>query len=201
MDGGAVRREHRARRRPRRGSDPRVGVASSSRTSSSPKPKRRASATAASRRRSCAALRATVTVPPLWNCGVVADRGAARREPPTSSTVSIIARCQAIAARRGRGAVARPVRLDRQQRRAPAAVAAAGAEPDVVTLDDDDAQRRVGLEQRQRRPQPGVAGADDRDVDVEVAVERGRRRTDVGRAGRRPQASGAAQASPPTLRR
>ena len=65
-----------------------------------------------------------------------------------------------------------PVQARRQQRRAPAAVAAARAEPDVVTFEDRDAQRRIRRRQRERGPQPGEAAADDRHVDVGVTAER-----------------------------
>ena len=37
---------------------------------------------------------------------------------------------------------------------------------DGLRLEDDDPQRRVGVGQRDRRPQPGEPAADDRDVDV-----------------------------------
>ena len=62
---------------------------------------------------------------------------------------------------------------------------APGADP--VRLEDGDAQRRVGLEQADRRPQPGEAGADDRDVDRGPSRGRGPDRARV--AGREPVAA------------
>ena len=64
------------------------------------------------------------------------------------------------------------VETHRQQRRAPATVASAGAEADHLGLEDRDAQRRVALQQVVGGPQPGVAGADDGDVDLLVAAQR-----------------------------
>ena len=64
----------------------------------------------------------------------------------------------------------------RQQRRAPSAVAAAGAEADRVALDHRHPQRRVALQQMPRRPQAGEPGADDRHVDIDVAGQRPERR-------------------------
>ena len=62
------------------------------------------------------------------------------------------------AARRGLEVLlARPAEAARQ----PAAVAARGAEAGEFALDDDDAQRWLGLLQIVGGPQPGVAGADD----------------------------------------
>ena len=58
-----------------------------------------------------------------------------------------------------------------ERRRAEAAVATAGALRDPIGLEHDDAQRRVRLEQADRRPQPGEPAADDRDIDRRPTVE------------------------------
>ena len=62
-----------------------------------------------------------------------------------------------------------------EQRRAPAAVAAARAEPGRLGLDDGDPQGRLGAGEVQRRPQAGEAGTDDRHVGLAVAGQRGPR--------------------------
>ena len=89
-----------------------------------PRRPRRAAPTAASR------VRARRSVPPCRNCRSTPTAGRRRRRsPPTSATVSNIARCSAIAASRP----CRPgqvVEAHREQRRAPAAVAAARPETD-----------------------------------------------------------------------
>ena len=54
---------------------------------------------------------------------------------------------------------------DRQQRRAPPAVAPAGPEADRLTLEHHHPQTRVGLQQVPRGPQPGEARPDDRHID------------------------------------
>jgi hypothetical protein len=88
---------------------------------------------------------------------------------------------------------------DREQRGAPAAVAAGRAEAHHLGLEDGDAQARVGLSEVVGRPQAGEAATDDRDVDIDVAVEtrpRGQtfggrgvpQRRSVVRAQRTPQA-------------
>jgi hypothetical protein len=60
----------------------------------------------------------------------------------------------------------------REERRAPAAVAARRAEAGGLGLEDEDAELRVRLREVVGGPQPGEAGPDDRDVGVGVAVER-----------------------------
>jgi hypothetical protein len=67
------------------------------------------------------------------------------------------------------------VEAHRQQRRAPSAVAPTGAEADVLTVDHDDPQRRIALQQVIRGPQPGETCSHDRHIDIDVTVE--------GRAG------------------
>ena len=67
----------------------------------------------------------------------------------------------------------------REQRRAPAAVASRRPEARHLTLDDRDAQCRVGQRQRVGRPEAREAGADDADVDLEILGEgRTRRQRD-----------------------
>ena len=91
----------------------------------------------------------------------------------------------------------------REQRRAPAAVAPAGAEAGGLGLEHDHPQRRISAQQVVRRPQSGVAGPDDRDVGVVVdppavgaVVRRARRRagpttaTAVGTGTPPPRSSG-----------
>jgi hypothetical protein len=56
-----------------------------------------------------------------------------------------------------------------------ATVAAAGAEPALVGLEEDDVEARIALLQRERRPEAGVAAADDRDVGLGITLERRRR--------------------------
>ena len=94
---------------------------------------------------------------------------------PTSPTVSTMARRMAAPApgpptwsslRLGHG----------EQRRAPAAVAARGAEPHHVPLDHGDAQPGIGLGQVVGRPQAGEATTHHGHVHVEVA---GQRRPDL----------------------
>jgi hypothetical protein len=41
-----------------------------------------------------------------------------------------------------------------------------------VFLEHDDVERRIALDQRERRPEPGEAAADDRDVGLRVARQR-----------------------------
>jgi hypothetical protein len=53
-----------------------------------------------------------------------------------------------------------------------AAVAAAGAEPALLRLEEDDVETRLALLQRERRPEAGVPAADDRDVGVGVTFQR-----------------------------
>ena len=80
------------------------------------------------------------------------------------------------------GEVADPVgQAVGQARLAEAAVPAAGAERDGLRLEDHDAQRRVGVGQRDRGPQAGEPGPDDRDV---------------GRRAARPSAGGGSAVGP-----
>ena len=127
VDGGAVRRVQRAERaggRPTRGElvggQPAQVVRRRTRTRG---PRRCSARTAGRAGPACGRASPCRPLP----AGVVVR---AARTRPTSSTVSCIARCTATAAARpcarGERAQAR-----RQQRRAPPAVAAAGAEPDV----------------------------------------------------------------------
>ncbi len=74
----------------------------------------------------------------------------------------------------------------REQRRAPAAVAAARPEADPVALDDAHPQPGLGPLQCQGGPQPGVAGADDGDVGVVRETLGGGHRIGRGR-GLRPE--------------
>ena len=50
-----------------------------------------------------------------------------------------------------------------------AAVAPARPPADDLLLEDGDAERRVALTERERRPEPGIAPAHDRHVDFGVA--------------------------------
>jgi hypothetical protein len=62
-----------------------------------------------------------------------------------------------------------------------AAVAAARAEPALLSLEEDDVEARLALLQRKRGPEAGVAAADDRDVGLGVTGERRRRLDGIGR--------------------
>ncbi len=101
-------------------------------------------------------------------------------------------RCAVAEERAQRGEV-RPVAVTE------AAVAAARPEAAELRFEQRDAQRRVTLAQRERRPQPCVAAADDRDVRLEVVRERcgalaGRRRREATTRARFPAArTGAAR--------
>ena len=94
-------------------------------------------------RRNCGRVAGDGQRPALVELRVVVDRGTRRRRSVRRSRpCSIIARCQATAA----SAAVAPFEggeADRQERRAPPAVASAGAEADVLPLDDDDADRRA----------------------------------------------------------
>jgi hypothetical protein len=72
-------------------------------------------------------------------------------------------------------------RRGREQSRAPAAVAARGAEARDLPFDDHDAQRRIELVQVVGGPEPGVARADDRDVRLHVPGQTRPRRERVTR--------------------
>ncbi len=115
------------------------------------------------------------------------DRGAGERERPADAEPAVDAlgrahpadlahglahggphrRCRRLAVparqRRGRGG---------EQRGAPATVAAARAEPDVLGLEHDHCQRGVALGEVVRGPEPGQAGAHHHDVRREPALER-----------------------------
>ena len=133
-------------------------------------PARRRRPTSAATRSSCGRLRASVTVPPNANPQSICS--AAATPPDLDDGVP-----HGGAHRRG-GVVPVPagqlVAGDGQERRAPAAVAPARAEPGDLGLDHEHVERRVGLEQVVRGPQPGQPGADDDDVRLRVPVERGR---------------------------
>ena len=68
-----------------------------------------------------------------------------------------------------------PRERDVHPRRAPAAVAAGRAEAGDVAFQQDDAQRRVGLQEVVGGPEPRVAGAEDGHVGVGRSVEGGPR--------------------------
>ncbi len=68
-----------------------------------------------------------------------------------------------------------PLQRCREERRAPAAVAAGGAETGDLALEHHDPGRGVGRREVVGRPQPGVARPDDHDIDLDVPLERGAR--------------------------
>ena len=146
--------------------------APSSARSSSPKPHRRASATSARARSSCTGVRAATTVPPLLKWQSMPSASATRPDLVDGTLHRAVLR--------DRPVVAVPLRqpADRggEQRRAPAAVAAARAEARHLPLEHRDPQRRVGDCEVVRGPESGVPRADDRDVDVEVTRQRTSRR-------------------------
>ena len=115
---------------------------------------------------------ATARVPPWWMSASMPSVGA--------DLDDVVDRVDQVAlegdhpgpAPRSRGRVEPPVAGHEAGQ--PAAVAAAGAEADVLGLDDHDAQAGLGAGQGPGRPQPGVAGADDADVGVDRSPPSGR---------------------------
>ena len=148
----------------------RAAVASSHRSSSSAKPTRAWRDSACSRPR-WAALRGEAGRAALDEVAVDALVGADLADLVDGVVHRLLHRDRAPAVR----AMADRRRLDGEERRAPAAVAARRAEARDLRLEDRDPQRRIGAMQVVRRPQAGVAGADDGDVDTA-----GRRATEHG---------------------
>ena len=143
-------------------------------------------ATSASARASCACVARDRRVPASGEAAV----DPLRRRDRTDLDDRVVHRPLQADRRVAPGKARHPSHRRRVDRRAPAAVAAGRAEPDVLLVEHDDPQRRVGLGQVVRRPEAGVPGPDDHDVGVAVARERrvGRRRARHGRAPQRGRA-------------